>query len=401
MREGSLINRNALQSSAALPHPASDTAARRPSSGGRGERLRIRIAKFLHACICLVTFSLFAAESAPSIAPAATPSATLNTSVFLITDYLPPAIYEGDSISANFRIENAYSNKREFEITAKASDDTGAELKSLIQKVSVAPKTVEALKFEFESKRVARIRFEMKESNSAAPLADLALILIRDVDAWPTSQVTNGRLMNADGAIMIPVVEKKRAVEDRTFAPMKWIFGSSSDAKSAPSGKCIVFAPGVWKINADDLHPLGPWKMDGASPLLTVMRQIFDELKNAPPGEIKRTAILLPPEDLDFATDPKTYRVLLDALLARLTHSCLNITLIAPFKFGCNDAHRKALWREIHESAVVNGAKVLDPLDWMHEAQWRIDESVPGVSGQNPNAAGRKMIEQALSNLIR
>ena len=242
----------------------------------------------------------------------------------------------------------------------------------------------------------------MKESNAASALADLSLILIRDTEAWPTSQVANGRLTNADGAVIIPVVEKKRTVEDRTFAPMKWIFDSAADAKSAHSGKCIVFAPGAWKIHADELHPLGPWRADGTNPLLNVMRQIFHELKDAPPGDIKRAAILLPPEDLQFATDPKTYRVLLDALLARLTHAGISsITLIAPFQYGCNDAHRKALWREIHESAVVNAAKVLDPLDWMHEAQWRIDESVPGVCGQNPNVAGRKMIEQALTNLLR
>ena len=33
------------------------------------------------------------------------------------------------------------------------------------------------------------------------------------------------------------------------------------------------------------------------------------------------------------------------------------VTIIAPFKYGCNDAHRKALWRELHESATINAVR--------------------------------------------
>jgi hypothetical protein len=49
----------------------------------------------------------------------------------------------------------------------------------------------------------------------------------------------------------------------------------------------------------------------------------------------------------------------------------------------------------------VYGAGVLDPSGWLAEMLWRVDPAVEGVYGPFPNAAGMKMIEQALADLIR
>lgn len=345
--------------------------------------------------LCVVSMSLPGAESAPPLVS--------RTPAFLITDYLPPAIYEGDGLTACFRIENTASVKSSFEITAKTSDAAGVELKSTVEKVSVAPGAFGAVKFEFETKRVARMHFELKSAGETTVLGIENVALLRDEDAWPVTQILNGRIVLAEGGdAAIPVVQKKRAVEERAFAPVKWLFGSPADEGAARTGKSIAFAPGSWQLNAVGAHPLGPWPVNGSIPILNALNQILGELRSAANGEFKRAAILLPPEDLDFATDPRTYRVALDALLARLAKAGVTrVTLFAPFKYGCNEAHRKALWREIHESAMVNAVKVLDPLDWMGEAQWRADPAVPKVFGQRPNPAGRKMIEQALADLIR
>ena len=345
--------------------------------------------------LCVVSMSLPGAESAPSIVP--------RTSAYLITDYLPPAIYEGDGLSACFRIENTAPVKSSFEVTAKTSDAAGAELKTVVEKVSVAPGAFGSVKFEFDTKRVARIHFELKSAGESTVIAGENVALLRDDDAWPATKISNGRIVLAEGGdAAIPVVQKKRAVEERAFAPVKWLFGSSVDDGVARTGKSIAFAPGTWQLNAESVRALGPWPVNGSIPILNALNQILGELRGAAAGEFRRIAILLPAEDLDFATDPRTYRVALDALLARLAKAGFTrIALIAPFKYGCNDAHRRALWREIHESAAVNSIKVLDPLDWMGEAQWRADPSVPKVFGQQPNPAARKMIEQALADLIR
>ena len=150
------------------------------------------------------------------------------------------------------------------------------------------------------------------------------------------------------------------------------------------------------------MQSLSPWALDGSVPVASTLNQIMSELRNVTTGEYKRGGLVLPPDDLDVATDPRTYRVVLDTLFARLAKADIGrVTVIAPYKHGCNDAHRKALWRELHESATINAVRVLDPLDWMSEAVWRADPNTPGVYARHPNAAGRKMIEQALADLIR
>lgn len=356
---------------------------------------RFKSLTVLCAWIGALSFAVCGAESAAPIGA--------HSTVYLITDYLPPAIYEGDGLTACFRIENTASVKSAFEVTAKASDAAGAELKAVVEKVIVAPGAFGTVKFEFETKRVARIHFELKSAGEPSVIAVENVALLRDEDRWPATQILNGRIVLAEGGdAAIPVVQKKRAVEERAFAPVKWLFGSPADEGAARTGKSIAFAPGGWQLNAAVARPLGPWPVNGSIPILNALNQILSELRGAAAEEFKRVAILLPPEDLDFATDPRTYRVALDALLARLAKAGVTrVTLFAPFKYGCNEAHRKALWRAIHESATVNAVKVLDPLDWMGEAQWRADPAVPKVFGQRPNLEGRKMIEQALADLIR
>ncbi|MEI6234537.1 MAG: hypothetical protein WCT04_15900 [Planctomycetota bacterium] len=346
-------------------------------------------------CLLLVTFAAFAAESEPAIGPRA--------STFFITDYLPSAIYEGDTLSACFRVENVQSTKSTSIVSATSFDSTGAELKILDEKLGVASGAFAPVKFEFNAKRVARIRFDLKSIGEPSALASVAVILVRDTDAWPATRIINGRFVTVDSSsIVIPVVEKKRFVEERRLAPMKWFFGSGKEESVGRNGKCLAFAPGAWRLTVDSVHSLSPWALDGSVPIASTLNQIMSELRNVTTGEYKRCGLVLPPDDLDVATDPRTYRVVLDTLFARLAKADIGrVTVIAPYKHGCNDAHRKALWRELHESATINAVRVLDPLDWMSEAVWRADPNTPGVYARHPNAAGRKMIEQALADLIR
>ncbi len=345
--------------------------------------------------ICSVTCAAWSAEEV-----AATNGA--GASAFLIVDYIPPAIYEGDGLSVCLRIENVFAANNAFEVSAKAFTAAGEKAKDTSENATLKRGAFGAVKLEFDARRVAKIELELRHAGQPSALGAQAIVLVRDDDVWPKTKFVNGRLVHADsGAIVLPVVQKKRAVEDRAFAPLKWLFGSS-DEQALGGGKSIAFAPNSWAANTPGIHVLGLWPADGSIPLLNATRQILDDIGAAKSGEIKRVAILLPPEDLELATDPRVYRVTLDALVARLTKSgVISIVLIAPFRYGCNDAHRKAIWREIHDSAANNSIRAQDPLDWMSEEKWRADPATPKVYASRPNAAGRKMIEQALANLIR
>ncbi len=363
-----------------------------------------------------------------------TPTIGVRSSAFLIVDYLPPAFYDGDGLSACFRVENASARDGAFEIVAKTVDAAGAEVKTLIEKTTVAHGAFGSVKFEIDAKRVAAIQFELKKSGEERVLATQNAALVREDDPWPRPKIVNGRMTLENGSVAIPVVQKKLTVEDRTFAPLKWLFGGSKDNAAAAAGKARVFAPGAWQLSgshdavpspepatsgskpsapykesdrahadADGICALGPWRLDGSIPIFNAVGQILGEVTSSPAGSIERVVILLPADDLDLGTDPRVYRVALDALLARLTKRGIigGVVLISPFRYGCNDAHRKALWREIHESAGANSVRAIDPNDWMGEANWRADPATPKIFAARPNAPGRKIIEQALANLIR
>jgi hypothetical protein len=319
---------------------------------------------------------------------------------FLITDYLPSAIYDGDGLTACFRVENTEAVVAEYELNSRLYNASGVELKLQPQKISAAPNSFASATVDIDANRVARVRFELKRSGESEPLAQGGAVLLRDSDPWPHTKILKGRIAVADsGDALVFVVQKKRVQEERTFAPVKWIFGQSTTAGTPREGSSLVFVPGAWNLGIASAVSLEAPPQDGTTPILNVVNQILTTIKDAP--EVNRLALLLPADDLDLATDARSYRVALDALLARLQKANVNsVLLIAPFKYGCNETHRKTLWKEVHATAALYNAKVADPADWMAESMWRADPSVAGVYAPAPNARGQKMIAQALADWL-
>jgi hypothetical protein len=150
--------------------------------------------------------TLYAAESSAELKP--------RIDTFLITDYFPPAIYEGDGFSACFRVENAGTQNAVYDFTAKALDSAGAELKSITKSLSSLAGRFASASMEFDSKRVARVQFELKRHDAPAVLARAGAVLLRDTDPWPKTTVANGRIeLAGSGDALIPVVQKKRVEE--------------------------------------------------------------------------------------------------------------------------------------------------------------------------------------------
>lgn len=112
--------------------------------------------------------------------------------------------------------------------------------------------------------------------------------------------------------------------------------------------------------------------------------------------------IFLPPEDLDVATAPRLYRIMLEALLARLMHAgAKQITLIPPLRFGTPAEQRQALWQVVYDAAATYEVQALDLNNCLQESFWRADPAEEGVYGARPNAEGLKKIEQGLAKLLQ
>ena len=320
---------------------------------------------------------------------------------YLILDYLPPAIYEGDALSACFRIESAGPAKAAFELRGRVFDDAGKELKTFSKKVQPAPGEFASATLDFETQGAARITVELFDG--ALATGAFAAVFQREDAPWPETRVTQGRLVLAsNGDTLVPLVRKKRAVEERAFAPLDWVMGRGAQNTPLRDGKTLLFAPAKWNLKTEGIAPLGPFSAGGGTPILRAMDAILHACRQAGALKLSRVVIVLPPEDLELATDSRTYHLALSALLARLNKAGVAQTVLyAPFKFGCNEAHRKALWKEAHAAAALYAARIDDPTDWITEAAWLADPHAPGVFAPSPNATGRKMIEQALSDLIK
>ncbi|MCZ7644076.1 MAG: hypothetical protein M5U26_02160 [Planctomycetota bacterium] len=103
--------------------------------------------------------------------------------------------------------------------------------------------------------------------------------------------------------------------------------------------------------------------------------------------------VLLPPEDLEVATDPRVYRIVVEALLGRLRAGGVReVALAPPCFYGRPKRQQQRLWDEVREAAKLSEATALDVSDWLDESRWRVDPEQEGVYGRAPNALGLKKI---------
>jgi hypothetical protein len=326
---------------------------------------------------------------------------------YLIIDYLPLAVYEGDAISACFRVENTTSAAADVEVVASITDEAGKEIWRKAEKLSAPSKGFSQCQFNLDSAAGTAVSFTLSAN------AQVRLRLVRDENRWPDAQIKDGRLATEDkGELILPVVRKRLRTPDRAFAPLKWMVDSGSPLiGKGEAGR--AFIPGRWALTAETKDPakwakLGPYAADGATPMACALRDILKNIAQArtesspeAPKVVERAVIFLPPEDLDVATDPRMYRILLDALLVHLKKAdTRQIVLVPPLLYGASEKHRQSLWRAVHEAALANEVRSVDPTEYLNEKNWRADPAREGAYANRPNPEGMKKIEQALTNLL-
>ena len=339
---------------------------------------------------------------------------------YLITDYLPVAIYERDSVVGCFRVENTTGAEARLELVSTAYDEKGQTISERAQAFTAPATGFGQVQGTQGSGGCAKITFLVRKGQEA--VGAVTVRLLREADAWPPSLVRAGRLMTADGSeVIIPmVVRRAKKEEERAFAAVKWLLKTAE--QGGGGGRTLFFVPERWRLTgvvaadaskvsgkdapAEMIMALGPYEPNGAPPILRAVSQILAVLcADADAGNKEAWAqvlICLPPEDLDVATDPRVYRVLLEALLTRAAGlQAGKVLVVPPFQYGAPAKNSDALWREVSGAASACGVSAVDPAEYVEEPLWRVDPAVEGVYGIRPNAAGLKKIEQGLLNLVR
>ncbi|MGD0093717.1 MAG: hypothetical protein ABSE73_27725 [Planctomycetota bacterium] len=357
---------------------------------------------------------LFAGDYPPSSSAADEAPPPHAKPLYLITDYLPVAIYERDNVVGSFRIENTTGAEARLDLTTTACDAAGKVVHEQVQTLAAPPSGFGQAQASQDSVGVARVKFVLHahgpEAQAPSEVAAVAVRLVRDEDPWPVTEIRAGRLVDAETKeVLVPVVERRVRKEDRAFAPVKWLLDSAPIVRLA--GKAMAFIPGRWGLKsagAPETVLLGPYPPNGAPPVLCAVSEILNNLlaeraaKDQDAAPLAQVLVCLPPEDFDVATDPCVYRATIAALLAHVAHPALKkVLLVPPFQYGTPEKSCEALWHEVREAARAYGATVVDPADCLDEKLWRTNSAVEGVYGNHPNSAGLKKIEQGILNLVR
>lgn len=338
---------------------------------------------------------------------------------YLIVDYLPAALYESDGLTACLRVENRTKAEAELEIAVAAYGEGNKTLYTGKEKLRVAGGKFGDFQRDNETKDVRRIVFTLKQRGDDEALATVTTRLLRASETWPETRVESGRLLDAKGAVLVPVTVRRLHETDRRWAPVRWALGlKEQDAATRPK-HARLFLPASWgvsdpsapqeKLAFGDLAPegtpaggLGPYALEGVAPVLQAagdaLRRI-ETMKEDAKG--LRAVVVLPPEDLRAATDPRLYRIALEMLLERLVQAGVAQTvLVGPVAFGISRERHEVLWTEIQAIAQAHGARVVPAADFLDESLWRVDPDTEGAYADRPNAAGRKKIGQSLKDLL-
>lgn len=340
---------------------------------------------------------------------------------YLIADYLPAALYESDGLTACLRVENRTKAEAELEIAVAAYGEEDKVRYTGKEKLRVAGGKFGDFQRDNETKDVRRIVFALKQRGADAALATVTARLLRAGEAWPETRVESGRLLDAQGAVLVPVTVRRLHETDRRWAPVRWALGlKEQDAATRPK-HARLFLPASWGVSDPstpqekaepafgDLAPegtpaggLGPYALKGVAPVLQAAGDALRRIESAKEdAKGLRAVIVLPPEDLRAATDPRQYRIALEMLLERLTQAGVAQTvLVGPVAFGISRERHEVLWKEVQAIVQAHGARAVPAADFLDEKLWRVDPDTEGAYADRPNAAGRKKIGQALKDLL-
>jgi hypothetical protein len=354
-------------------------------------------------------------------APAAPPPATAQTSgtekpalLQLVTDHLPAALYEGEPLTACFRVENAAEKEARVEVRAEVLDARGEVLRRKSTAVAAVPKALTACRQDCDPSGGAAVRFVL--AGPEGELSGPALRLQRDENRWPKTAVRGGRLVEAESNEVLVVVTRKRLLkEDRTWSLLRW---GVQPKEGRARGTLIV--PGAWgelragkqeakpELDLEEVLPasarnsgewfaLGPYPADGCPPMLRALGEVAAQLTSSAPA---RVVLVLPPEDLETATEARAYRILLEALLTRLESAGVRETVLwPPFRYG-SETGGERLKEECLGAVTGRPARVEEVAEFLNEKFWRVDPRKEGAYGRKPNSDGLKKIAQKLSELL-
>jgi hypothetical protein len=333
-------------------------------------------------------------------------------SLYLLVDHLSPALYEGEPLTACLRVENTTEKEADVEVRMEVLGAGAKVLKEDSRKVKVAVRGQASCRFDVNLSEVQAVRFSMRASDGETK--GPCVSVLRSGDPWPGTKVEDGLLTDAASRqVLLPVVARCERKEERSFAPLSWLVSGEEQGKKDVRS-AFALLPGEWLAGgkedaAGELVPgrlqeskawgrVGPHALQGVAPALLVVGDVVRALPNPAPD---RVIVLWPAGDLDAATDPRLFRIAVEVLVARLELAGVkDVVLSCPVLYGVSTDRVEMFERAAREAVKGRPARLFDRHDLMDESLWRLDAKTTGVYGRRPNEAGRKMIRQALADLI-
>lgn len=330
----------------------------------------------------------------------------------LLVDYLSPALYEGEPFTACLRVENTTGQEVDVDVLAEVLGAGEKVLKTEHRPLNITAGGQASCRFDVGLAEVRSVRFSCH-----APWGVLrgpCVVAVRSNEAWPAVKVVDGLLAEAEsGRVLLPVVARSERKEVHRFAPLGGLLSGARTAREEPRS-AFIFVPGEWTdvglvdfsgelipekvVEGKTWAKLGPYPLQGVAPVLLAVGACARLLPEPVP---ERVIVVLPAGDLDAATDPRLFRIAVEVLVARLELAGVeDVVISCPLLYGVSVEQVELLARAAKEALVGRSARLLDRRGLMDESLWRLDAKTPGVYGRQPNAAGRKMIRQALTDLI-
>lgn len=338
---------------------------------------------------------------------------------YLIVDYLPQALYEKEPLTICLRIENDTNSSAAYEVTAKLLATRTKVLRSHTMKLEAEAGKFATYQHDHDLRSASRVTFRIKTPNGS--IKGPSIRILRDPVSWPDTTVKDGRIVTSvSSEVVLPLVQRRKMDTERSWALVRWAVGDDSPKDSKEIQQVLICIPGAWTRLGPDLpqnakpdlgglvprpddasraiRVLGPYAFDGSAPLL---RTVGDVLKDLPTPIPERALILLPPEDLQVATDPRTYGIILEAMLVRLVRAGVRrIMILPPIHYGTPKKRQKLLKDAVSGAAKRHNCKVLPIGRLLDEENWRVDPKHKGVYGRRPNAPGRAAIATILKKWL-
>lgn len=303
--------------------------------------------------------------------------------------HVPSLLYRGERLTLTAQVDNRGSESRSVKVRADVRSDgpEPSQQEPPVERVIVVEGNQTAyvdisLALPEVHERPALCTVTLLADDGAQEQTAEVLVSVPD-DRMPRLSVQGESLFDSEGRPVAIQLEQRLWVEDRAWAPLKWLAGLFSFDRCAPSGVVVVAdvlegadeGEGYWRALENRVASQGVrlvgWSRKGEPGALPALGLLAALSRSELAEPVEAAVLFVGSADRVVGGEPRLVRQSLEAIVQRLEAAgCSRLCIMLPIAPSAVRHEMAPYLNAVVEVAQVYKARIVNVPAWLGDASW-------------------------------